>query len=123
LVVTVSRPQDWGISLIGRFSTGYPYSPLLLDQNIDDLPRSGRKPSQIKLDAHLFKTIGLAGVDARLFAKVYNVLDIRNELFVFDETGRATYSLDRKSTRLNSSHVKISYAVFCLKKKKVHNRR
>src|SRR5690606_40083042 len=39
------------------------------------------------------------------------------------ETGMACeYSspdmLDRKSTRLNSSHVKISYAVFCLKKKK-----
>src|SRR5690606_40532571 len=29
-----------------------------------------------------------------------------------------TFTLDRKSTRLNSSHVKISYAVFCLKKKK-----
>src|SRR5207302_5213262 len=28
-------------------------------------------------------------------------------------------SVDRKSTRLNSSHVKISYAVFCLKKKKI----
>src|SRR5690606_41342631 len=28
---------------------------------------------------------------------------------------------DRKSTRLNSSHVKISYAVFCLKKKKNNN--
>src|SRR5690606_40845565 len=28
------------------------------------------------------------------------------------------YVEDRKSTRLNSSHVKISYAVFCLKKKK-----
>src|SRR5436309_4970563 len=28
---------------------------------------------------------------------------------------------DRKSTRLNSSHVKISYAVFCLKKKKKNN--
>src|SRR5690606_37692392 len=28
------------------------------------------------------------------------------------------FSADRKSTRLNSSHVKISYAVFCLKKKK-----
>src|SRR5690349_23548738 len=27
---------------------------------------------------------------------------------------------DRKSTRLNSSHVEISYAVFCLKKKKMH---
>src|SRR5690554_7042580 len=28
------------------------------------------------------------------------------------------FDLDRKSTRLNSSHVRISYAVFCLKKKK-----
>src|SRR5690554_7677461 len=28
---------------------------------------------------------------------------------------------DRKSTRLNSSHVRISYAVFCLKKKKEHH--
>src|SRR5690606_40094629 len=30
-------------------------------------------------------------------------------------------TLDRKSTRLNSSHVKISYAVFCLKKKHSRN--
>src|SRR5690554_7601126 len=29
------------------------------------------------------------------------------------------YEQDRKSTRLNSSHVRISYAVFCLKKKKI----
>src|SRR3712207_7925608 len=29
--------------------------------------------------------------------------------------------VDRKSTRLNSSHANISYAVFCLKKKKQHN--
>src|SRR5437868_10249243 len=32
--------------------------------------------------------------------------------------GKAASGLDRKSTRLNSSHVSISYAVFCLKKKK-----
>src|SRR5690606_41964434 len=31
--------------------------------------------------------------------------------------GACVASVDRKSTRLNSSHVKISYAVFCLKKK------
>src|SRR2546426_6020231 len=29
------------------------------------------------------------------------------------------WSIDRKSTRLNSSHLVISYAVFCLKKKKI----
>src|SRR5262245_63666252 len=35
------------------------------------------------------------------------------EFFIFDQ--------DRKSTRLNSSHLGISYAVFCLKKKKIKN--
>src|SRR5690606_41387238 len=42
------------------------------------------------------------------------LVDVRAQL-----ARRAALSgeLDRKSTRLNSSHVKISYAVFCLKKK------
>src|SRR3712207_8479131 len=39
------------------------------------------------------------------------------------ETGRVgSPKRDRKSTRLNSSHANISYAVFCLKKKKKHNK-
>src|SRR5690554_7792036 len=37
--------------------------------------------------------------------------------------GRQGERIDRKSTRLNSSHVRISYAVFCLKKKKKKYRR
>src|SRR5256886_3864420 len=38
-----------------------------------------------------------------------------------EEFGHVTIE-DRKSTRLNSSHSQISYAVFCLKKKKLHGR-
>src|SRR2546430_16362851 len=38
-----------------------------------------------------------------------------------DVTLRALRTLDRKSTRLNSSHSQISYAVFCLKKKIIKN--
>src|SRR3712207_7326399 len=38
-----------------------------------------------------------------------------------DQAMLVTYSGDRKSTRLNSSHANISYAVFCLKKKKNKN--
>src|SRR5436305_9109385 len=37
---------------------------------------------------------------------------------VLGEGGLGNIAIDRKSTRLNSSHVRISYAVFCLKKKK-----
>src|SRR3712207_7002673 len=35
-----------------------------------------------------------------------------------EELGEVPPAVDRKSTRLNSSHANISYAVFCLKKKK-----
>src|SRR5690349_22632582 len=41
--------------------------------------------------------------------------EIASGISSFAENG---HSVDRKSTRLNSSHVEISYAVFCLKKKK-----
>src|SRR3712207_6850158 len=42
--------------------------------------------------------------------------------WAFEERGiqRAVLHIDRKSTRLNSSHANISYAVFCLKKKKIN---
>src|SRR5690606_40497245 len=64
-----------------------------------------------------FKTLGYSAFMAGT---------IRDEpvlLFSDLQTGKSkilpisTKGVDRKSTRLNSSHVKISYAVFCLKKK------
>src|SRR3712207_8324237 len=44
--------------------------------------------------------------------------DDRHRLLVLRLGGAVRRPLDRKSTRLNSSHANISYAVFCLKKKK-----
>src|SRR5258708_13757711 len=59
------------------------------------------------------RLMGLAGVDGCLapetdFAGMAGLLE------------RGALLLDRKSTRLNSSHQIISYAVFCLKKKTIH---
>src|SRR2546421_5949307 len=64
--------------------------------------------------------------DARVVAMVVaHVVDDRVELFERAKGGRVAPVVahceafeDRKSTRLNSSHDQISYAVFCLKKKK-----
>src|SRR5690606_41529960 len=54
--------------------------------------------------------------------QVLDAMDIERErgITIKANTVRLEYDAkkDRKSTRLNSSHVKISYAVFCLKKKK-----
>src|SRR5690242_21402380 len=47
-----------------------------------------------------------------------NVLVIQIESGLYRRQGKAVTNFqDRKSTRLNSSHMSISYAVFCLKKK------
>src|SRR5690349_24625883 len=52
--------------------------------------------------------------------------DVKIEFDFFKTYGDAKMMVtmkDRKSTRLNSSHVEISYAVFCLKKKKKKNKK
>src|SRR5207302_11127358 len=46
-----------------------------------------------------------------------NEKGLERGLELCDDVGERLLVRDRKSTRLNSSHVKISYAVFCLKKK------
>src|SRR5258708_20889804 len=60
-------------------------------------------------------------IDVKLAGHVFRVF-IRNVghriLFRFMQTENSIRARDRKSTRLNSSHQIISYAVFCLKKKK-----
>src|SRR5436309_12173030 len=59
----------------------------------------------------LFRSTKAAGVPTIAYGAFVNTL-INFLIVAF---------VDRKSTRLNSSHVKISYAVFCLKKKKKNN--
>src|SRR3712207_6948353 len=50
---------------------------------------------------------------------VYQILALSSR-FPVQRFPLSMYHLDRKSTRLNSSHANISYAVFCLKKKTPH---
>src|SRR5438477_4116081 len=45
-----------------------------------------------------------------------------NAALILPSHGALDRTRDRKSTRLNSSHMSISYAVFCLKKKKKKNK-
>src|SRR5690554_7613709 len=59
------------------------------------------------------------GTGKDLIDYVVDGKEIPAHLVDIEEPGKHynVYRLDRKSTRLNSSHVRISYAVFCLKKK------
>src|SRR5687768_17692013 len=92
-------------------STLFPYTTLFRSANTDDLDRL----------VHLY----LAALDATRGhrAAALNREDVfhRHQERLFNIALRrrnvAVYRIDRKSTRLNSSHGYISYAVFCLKKK------
>src|SRR3712207_7764846 len=50
---------------------------------------------------------------------IYLRVNVAVQLVWDSQPGLVFLSVDRKSTRLNSSHANISYAVFCLKKKKI----
>src|SRR5690349_22797380 len=61
--------------------------------------------------------------DTRLQGIGFDSLSILDFIYDVESHFNARIEMaDRKSTRLNSSHVEISYAVFCLKKKKKPNR-
>src|SRR3712207_6899284 len=64
------------------------------------------------LSEPLYSPVGLLGGHLYLPSRVRREL-IATLFFVLQRPAR----VDRKSTRLNSSHANISYAVFCLKKK------
>src|SRR2546426_5278323 len=62
-----------------------------------------------------------AGMDLKERAETsFSPIERRNQKLsqIIHTQSRAISAIDRKSTRLNSSHLVISYAVFCLKKKK-----
>src|SRR2546430_7967345 len=80
-------------------STLFPYTTLF------------RSPQPRAVTEVVERSIGRAGVVLVIAQRVVRAGSVT-------APGRIVAVLDRKSTRLNSSHSQISYAVFCLKKKK-----
>src|SRR5690349_23774369 len=65
-----------------------------------------------------YDALKFSAVGARISGRVRKLHKVEGDKVDADEVLAEVESADRKSTRLNSSHVEISYAVFCLKKKK-----
>src|SRR2546430_6984311 len=84
-------------------STLFPYTTLFRSHDVVELP------ALPQLDAHR----AVATLRARAG---------RHEVAHAGQAGEGERVADRKSTRLNSSHSQISYAVFCLKKKNSSDR-
>src|SRR2546426_9199449 len=88
-------------------STLFPYTTLF------------RSAERRQLTVMFCDLVGSTALSERLDAE-----DLRDVMGAYQESASQAIARyegqDRKSTRLNSSHLVISYAVFCLKKKKKH---
>lgn len=94
-VITFGNYEDWIVTLVGSLNTGLPYSPILFEREIYLRTNSERKPFQTNVDLLVEKSFELYNVVVTVFAKVFNLFDTANERFVYDDTGRATYSLEQ----------------------------
>src|SRR5439155_4838894 len=104
-MVTLARAGA-GARLLAQIKT--PTSPIALARSQSHAAAAGAPGARI--GPRLWLALAVAGIAAALW-------------WVAPWRGfRTPAGADRKSTRLNSSHVAISYAVFCLKKKKKKKR-
>src|SRR5690625_2480072 len=117
------RRRSMGVFGYKTFSSLYDFYRLLRKREIDDVPgiiSAGAAPTAVEEHSSDF-------VDRNPFI-LLDLFEVgwRETRLFFELPGKVLLAaviehvsdLDRKSTRLNSSHVAISYAVFCLKKKK-----
>src|SRR5690554_7182016 len=103
---------------------------LILSCIVPRPPRSALFPYTTLFRSKGALALTVAGVIVKILGAVYRIPlygilgDVGMGLFMAvyphpPRCHRGEYG-DRKSTRLNSSHVRISYAVFCLKEKSIH---
>jgi outer membrane receptor protein involved in Fe transport len=90
--VTIQAVRGLNLGLIWRLSTGYPYTPDVAQSLYDADVNSDRKPTTSNVDLRASYRFTIGRITYEVFAKVYNLFDTLNERYVFDDTGRASYT-------------------------------
>ena len=86
--------DSWGLSLIGRFGSGMPYTPT---QSLDVsklLTNTEIKPSLYNIDLKAHKSIIISQYRVTLFARIFNLFDVKNEVNVYTDSGTANFTLE-----------------------------
>ena len=102
--------KNWIVSSIGKLWTGKPYTPEFKTGVVSGSgafagfsDNSERKPNVFDLDLRASYSIDLFGLKSNLYCNIYNLLDMRNEFSVWNDTGRSTYTLTAKDVSSTDS--------------------
>jgi outer membrane receptor protein involved in Fe transport len=97
--ITISDPNNWGISVIGKLSSGWPYTPDIPNANYVPESNSARKPWQKSVNVRVYKTVNVGKMNVVIFTKIFNLFDTRNERYVYDDTGRSGYTFINRTNQ------------------------
>lgn len=86
--------DNWGFSFIGQYGSGFPYTPTSSLNLSTLLTNSELKPKSVNVDMRAYKDFVFGDYRLSLFARVYNLFDIRNEVNVYNDSGTADFTID-----------------------------
>ena len=99
--------KNWVASAIGKLWSGKPYTPEFKTGTVSGsgafagfADNSERKPNVFDLDIRASYSINLLGIQSKIYCNIYNLFDLQNEFSVWEDTGRATYTLLAKDVPL-----------------------
>jgi hypothetical protein len=91
--------KTWGGSMILQWGTGLPYTPRRTQDITALLNNSQVKPGSVNADLRAYKDLRIGRIPLTVFVKAYNLFDALNEVSVYDDTGRAGFTLDEQVAR------------------------
>ncbi|MEW6512209.1 MAG: TonB-dependent receptor [Bacteroidota bacterium] len=94
--------RTWGASSIIQYGSGTPYSPRRTTDITALLTNSQVKPSYFNVDLRGYYEFTVSTIRLIAFARVFNIFDIRNEVRVYDDTGRAGFTIDEARARASN---------------------
>ncbi|MCC6256304.1 MAG: TonB-dependent receptor [Ignavibacteriaceae bacterium] len=86
--------DNWGFSLIGQYGSGFPYTPTSQLNISALLTNSELKPVTTNVDLRAYKDFVFGDFRLSLFARVYNLFDISNQLNVYNDSGTADFTMN-----------------------------
>jgi hypothetical protein len=107
-VTAAYSAQAWGVSAIGQYGSGFPYTPRRAEDITTLLTNSQLKPAYFNLDLRAYYEFRLDPLKFVVFARIFNLLDIRGENDVYDDTGRAGFTTDEARVRETNPRQRIN---------------
>ncbi len=101
--------NGWGANAIFQYGSGYPYTPVITNYEQQGevlsnvlIRNSRRKMSTLRIDLKLSKQVHFSSLQGKIYINIYNVLDRRNQINVYGDTGRSNETIEQTRAEIIS---------------------